>query len=78
MTSYDFNGLSTNIYSGFEPSRFLRHVANMHCDVEFSDNHLYSSVSITTQNNSVLSESSLLIINSIIYSVTDCICISFD
>lgn len=25
MTSYDFNGLSTNIYSGFEPSRFLRH-----------------------------------------------------
>ena len=36
---------------------------NMHCDVEFSDNHLYSSVSITAQNNSVLSESSLLIIN---------------
>ena len=24
MTSYDFNGLPTNIYSGFEPSRFLR------------------------------------------------------
>lgn len=25
MTSYDFNGLSTNIYSGFEPSSFPRH-----------------------------------------------------